>query len=192
MYPLVQESIYIIGGKYRKKKINFPDIPNLRPTTNRIRETLFNWLMHDIRGTTCLDAYAGSGALGLEAISRGASNLTLIENNADIYKGLKKTVATFSGENIEIIKADIETYLKNSAKVFDIVFLDPPFSQPFPENCVNLLANNNVMAQGGLLYVEYNSPVNLNPEIWQNLKVKRAGQVTYALYKKLVYCKILP
>lgn len=180
----MQESIYIIGGKYRKKKINFPDNPNLRPTTNRIRETLFNWLMHDIRGAACLDAYAGSGALGFEAISRGANSVTLVENDPHIHQGLKKTIATFKDENIELIKSDIETYLKNTFKQFNIVFLDPPFNKPFPKNCISQLENNKIILSGGLLYIEFNTEIELNQEIWQNIKTKQAGQVTYALYQK--------
>lgn len=186
----MQESIYIIGGKYRKKKINFPNTPNLRPTTNRIRETLFNWLMHDIRGAACLDAYAGSGALGLEAISRGANFVTLIENDMLVYQGLKKTITTFSNEPIKLIREDIEAYLKKTSEEFDIIFMDPPFSQPFPKLCIDFLANNEVLKTGGLMYIEYHSSLEINPKIWENIKTKRAGQVTYALYKKLNYSKI--
>ena len=188
----MQESIYIIGGKYRKKKINFPNTPNLRPTPNRIRETLFNWLMHDIRDAKCLDGYAGSGALGFEAISRGAKSITLIENEMLAYKGLQKTISSFSEENIELVKSDIESYLQNTSKTFDIIFFDPPFSKAFPMQCVTLIEKNGTMSEGGLLYIEYTSTIELNPEIWENIKVKRAGQVTYALYKKLEYSKIPP
>lgn len=186
----MQESIYIIGGKYRKKKINFPDTPNLRPTTNRIRETLFNWLMHDIRGAACLDAYAGSGALGLEAISRGANFVTLVEYDTIVYNSLKKTITTFTNEPIKLIREDIETYLTNTSEEFDIIFMDPPFSQPFPKKCMDFLAYNNVLKPGGLMYIEYHSSLDINMELWEKLKIKRAGQVTYALYKKLNYSKI--
>lgn len=188
----MQESIYIIGGKYRKKKINFPNTPHLRPTSNRTRETLFNWLMHDIRDTVCLDAYAGSGALGLEAISRGARYVALVENDIAVYQSLKKTIATFTNEPIKLFKSDIETYLKTSTDEFDIIFMDPPFSQPFPKHCLDYLANNKVLRIGGLIYIEYNCALEINPEVWENIKTKRAGQVTYSLYKKLNYCKILP
>ncbi len=183
----MQQTIYIIGGKYRRKKITFPDITNLRPTTNRIRETIFNWLMHDIRDAICLDGYAGSGALGFEAISRGARCVTLIENNLEVYQALKKSAATFNEENIELIKSDLEIYLSKTTKKFDIIFLDPPFNQPFPEKCISLITNNNILSPEGLLYIEYNSAIELNPKIWQNIKIKTTGQVTYALYKKLNY-----
>jgi len=186
----VQESIYIIGGKYRKKKITFPNTPNLRPTTNRIRETVFNWLMHDIRGAACLDAYAGSGALGLEAISRGASYVTFIENDIIAHQGLKKTIATFTNEPIMLVRENIEEYLKKTPEEFDIIFIDPPFSQPFPKQCIDYLAHNKVLKTGGLIYIEYNSSLEINPGSWENIKNKRAGQVTYALYKKLNYSKI--
>lgn len=181
----MQQSILIIGGKYRKKKINFPNLPDLRPTANRIRETLFNWLMHDIRDAECLDGYSGSGALGFEAISRGAQSVTLIENNFKIYQSLQKTAATFHNENIKLINDDFETFLQTTHKTFNIVFLDPPFGQPFPDNCLKLLENKPVLAPTGLLYIEYHTPIELNPDRWETLKIKRAGQVTYALYKKL-------
>lgn len=179
----MQESIYIIGGKYRKKKITFPNTPNLRPTSNRIRETLFNWLMHDIRGAECLDAYAGSGALGLEAISRGAQSVTLIESNDLVYTALKKTIASFGNKDIQICKSDIEMYLKTTSKVFDIVFIDPPFSEPFPYQCINFLINHSRLSPNGFMYVEYNKSLELDPKLWEIIKTKRAGQVYYALCK---------
>ena len=184
--PLVKQSIQIIGGKYRRKKINFPDIANLRPTASRIRETIFNWLMHDIRDATCLDGFAGSGALGFEAISRGAKSVTFVEKNPAINKALQKTALSFAEDDIKIINSDLEKFLKNTSTQFDIIFLDPPFNFPFPIACVNLLEKSNLLREDGLLYVEYKSDVDLNSACWQPLKSKSSGQINYALYRKVI------
>lgn len=182
----VKQTIQIIGGKYRKKKVNFPDIANLRPTASRIRETVFNWLMHDIRDAKCLDGFAGSGALGFEAISRGASELTLVEKETTIYKNLIKTAATFPDENIKVINTGLEKFLENNKTQFDVIFLDPPFNLPFPDKCISYLAEKQILTIDGYLYVEYKTQANLDPLIWDCIKHKSTGQISYSLYKKKV------
>lgn len=184
--PLVKQSIQIIGGKYRRKKINFPDIANLRPTASRIRETVFNWLMHDIRDSNCLDGFAGSGALGFEAISRGAKSVTLVEKNPTIHKSLQKTSTSFADDDIKVVNSELDKFLKTTNSQFDIIFLDPPFNFPFPTECVNLIEKNNLLPKNGLLYVEFKNDVLLNPDCWENLKSKSSGQISYALYKKVL------
>lgn len=183
---LVKQTVQIIGGKYRKKKIHFPDIADLRPTTNRIRETVFNWLMHDINGANCLDGFAGSGALGFEAISRGAATLTLVEKQPKIYKSLVNTATSFPNENIRVVNTELHKFLATNKSIFDIIFLDPPFNFPFPNQCLNYLIEKQTIAKHGLLYVEYKARVDLDPKIWECLKYKSIGQIIYSLYSKKV------
>ncbi|MFZ4077644.1 MAG: 16S rRNA (guanine(966)-N(2))-methyltransferase RsmD, partial [Legionellaceae bacterium] len=120
----MNESIRIIGGLYRGKKLTFAAQPSLRPTPNRIRETLFNWLMHDIRDADCLDAFAGSGALGFEAFSRGAKQVTLIEHDQPTYACLKKQAASFNTTQLTVLRADVCDFIKVTQQTFDIIFFD--------------------------------------------------------------------
>jgi 16S rRNA (guanine966-N2)-methyltransferase len=187
----LKESIQIIGGKYRGKKISFPRVDNLRPTPNRIKETLFNWLMHDIRNARCLDAFAGSGSLGIEAFSRGAANITFIEKDKNAFNNLKKICESFQSPDISVINADTSQYLnkqsQNDITTFDIIFMDPPFTKEFPTDCISYLSNTNILATNGLLYIEYGQEIDLDSTIWKRLKQKQAGQVVYALYKKISF-----
>lgn len=187
---LLEQVIRIIGGKYRGKKISFPNIANLRPTPNRVRETLFNWLMNDIRNARCLDAFAGSGALGIEALSRGAKSVTLIEKNPIIFQNLKKVCASLSNEVINLINDDANKYLTDIApkipEQFDIVFLDPPFKDSCPYACIDYLYNSDLLVNNGLLYLEFGQKITLDVNKWDLLKLKKSGQVIYTLYKKKV------
>lgn len=186
----MKQSIRIIGGQFRGKKISFPDQADLRPTPDRVRETLFNWLMHDIRGAKCLDAFAGSGALGLEAFSRGARHVTLIEFTASAYAQLKKTVLGFSSSQLTILQADTCEYLKRvllspEEEPFDIVFFDPPFNKPHLLEAIHDLISPKLLRSQGLLYLETPQEMALDPLLWKPLKTKRAGQIIYALYQKV-------
>ncbi len=182
-------SIQIIAGKYRGKKIYFPEIDNIRPTPNRIKETLFNWLMHDIDNSKCLDAYSGSGSLGLEAFSRGASSVTFIEQNPIAFKYLNDFCKTFKVDNLQVINTDVIKYIKKhlsvKAPMFDMVFMDPPFLMPFPNDFISALEDSQILKQNGLIYIEYKEPIMLNPSHWELLKLKQTGQVAYALYRKI-------
>ncbi|MDI9818682.1 MULTISPECIES: 16S rRNA (guanine(966)-N(2))-methyltransferase RsmD [unclassified Legionella] len=180
----MKQTVRIIGGRYRGKKISFPDIEGLRPTPDRVKETLFNWLMHEIRGANCLDAFAGSGALGFEAHSRGASHVVLIESSAKVYAHLKQTAALFNSPTINVIHGQAEDYFRNSKETFDIIFLDPPFAKNILPECLNLLAHSNLLVQGGLVYTESPDRLSLNPDCWKEKKFKQAGQVSYGLYEK--------
>ncbi len=186
----MKQTIRIIGGQFRGKKIGFPDQPDLRPTPDRVRETLFNWLMHDIRGAHCLDAFAGSGALGLEAFSRGASQVTLIEQSLATYTHLKKTCQQFNTSQLTIVQGDtchyMQQYIQQQRSPFDIIFLDPPFRKPhLLEACLASLANNTLLKPNGLLYLETPEAISLDNTLWKPLKLKSAGQITYALYQKV-------
>ena len=117
-------SVRIIGGLYRGKKIHVPELEGLRPTPNRVRETLFNWLMNDIRGARCLDAFAGSGALGLEAYSRGAAEVIFLESSHCAHGALQKNIALFKNPTLILKKTDALSYLESAKEPFDIIFLD--------------------------------------------------------------------
>ncbi len=180
----MNQSIRIIGGQFRGKKLSFPAIEGLRPTPNSVRETLFNWLMNTIHDARCLDAFAGSGALGFEAFSRGASNVVLLEQTPVVYAHLKKIVTTFNSPKLTLLNKDACVWMQQTKAQFDIILLDPPFTQNHLPDCITILENTPLLAPNGLLYIESPHPMALNPEIWEQLKLKKAGQVFYGLYKK--------
>lgn len=176
----------IIGGKWRGRRLNFTEIPGLRPTPDRVRETVFNWLMMDIQGAVCLDLFAGSGALGFEALSRGAKHVVLVDESRRVIEKLK--------ENAEILgaSADIDFYCLQMprflAKVtgfcFDIVFLDPPFHKGLLAPTCRVLEEFNCLAKNALIYIEEESELDLSdivPASWTILHSKRSGQVGYHL-----------
>lgn len=181
----MNQTIRIIGGKFRGKKLHFPIIEGLRPTPDRVRETVFNWLMHDIRDARCLDAFAGSGALGFEAHSRGAADVLLLEQNPNVYSNLLKIASSFSSPNLIVRKTDTCKFLQQTNESFDIVFLDPPFAKNYLPLCLEILSNSTLLKLDGLLYIESPHEVEIDPTIWQQIKLKRAGQIIYGLYKKL-------
>lgn len=181
----MKQVIQIIGGLYRGKKIQFPDIEGLRPTPNRVRETLFNWLMQPIKNARCLDAFAGSGALGLEAFSRGAAQVDFIEQSPVAHAQLHKILAQFNSPKLKLIKDDTLGYLNKPSAQFDLIFLDPPFEKNYIPPCLTAIIQNNFLAPDGLVYIESSHPVDIDEKIWETLKLKRAGQVHYGLIKKL-------
>lgn len=180
----MNQVIQIIGGLYRGKKIAFPDAEHLRPTPNRVRETLFNWLMHDIKNARCLDAFAGSGALGLEAFSRGAAKVTFVEQAPTVFAHLKKISKQFASSKLHIVKDDFLSYVSASADAFDIVFLDPPFSLNYIPQCLDAIFESKLLANEGLVYIEAPTTVVINEQQWLQIKSKKAGQVVYGLLKK--------
>ena len=181
----MRQTIRIIGGQFRGKKLHFPDIEGLRPTPDRVRETLFNWLMHDIRDAVCLDAFAGSGALGFEAHSRGAANVILLEQAPIAHANLVKLAASFQSSRLSVLNVDACSFLQQSKAEFDIIFLDPPFAKNYLPQCLALLAKSNLLKHGGLVYLESENPIAIDETIWQPIKLKKAGQVSYGLYKKI-------
>ncbi|KTD59998.1 16S rRNA (guanine(966)-N(2))-methyltransferase RsmD [Legionella shakespearei] len=181
----MKQIIRIIGGQYRGKKLSFPEVEGLRPTPDRVRETLFNWLMNDVRDARCLDAFAGSGALGLEAFSRGASQVVFIEQSPQAHANLQKMITQFNSPKLTLIKADTLNYLQQSTEQFDLIFLDPPFAQNYIPDCLDHIVKNKLLVQGGLVYIE--SPTLITPDEhqWRQIKLKQAGQVIYGLFEKL-------
>lgn len=178
-------TVRIIGGRYRGKLLTFPTTEGLRPTSDRIRETLFNWLMHDIHNARCLDAFAGSGALGFEAYSRGAAEVVLIESMPQVYRNLQQIATSFHTPHLQVIHTSAMDYLQQQRAEYDIVFIDPPFSQPQLFECIHLLEQRHTLVDAGLLYVESPQEIPLDSTLWQLLKLKKAGAVTYALYQKI-------
>ncbi len=170
----------MIGGKYRSRLIRVPARPGLRPTPDRVRETLFNWLGQDLDGLACLDLYAGSGALGFEAASRGAARVVLVEKDRAALAGLERSRAALGAGEVEIVGADAMAYLARPGDRFDVVFLDPPFRQNALPALLELVHSRlNVHAR---VYVESELPL---PVVlpWIELKRSKAGQVSYQLLR---------
>ncbi len=178
--------IRIIGGQHRGRKLHFPERPGLRPTPDRVRETLFNWLMQKVRGAKCLDLFAGSGALGFEALSRGAKHVTFVDSDKQVITYLKQVLQQFKLTNANVITADASVSLGLSLAPYDIVFLDPPFHKAMIAEVCHWLAIEKIVTQGGLIYIECESTLNLDDlkVEWTLLKQKQAGQVLYSLWQK--------
>ncbi len=176
-------TLRIIGGKWRGRKITFLPDSSLRPTGDRIRETLFNWLMHDIRGANCLDLFAGSGILSMEALSRGAAHVTLIENNPESSSRIQHNLDALGTEPSQIknVRTDAISWLSTCTDAFDIVFLDPPFSGGLLPSILKQLATRPIA--GKFVYIE--SPEALLakdlPDHWRLHRQKRAAAVHFSL-----------
>jgi len=176
--------IRIIGGAHRGRKLRFPTVAGLRPTADRVRETLFNWLQPRLPGARCLDLFAGSGALGLEAASRGAAEVLLLERSPPVVEQLHENVALLGLDRVQVVQADTLTWLKGDARPFDILFLDPPFTDGLLGESCRLLQTGGWLAAGARIYLEMDVRTAL-PELpgeWTRLKEKRAGQVCYYLF----------
>lgn len=180
---ILKQEIRIIGGLYRGKKITFPNSEGLRPTADRVKETLFNWLMHDIKEARCLDAFAGSGALGFEAFSRGAACVDLIEQSPLVYKHLHQIISQFNTPKLQLVNADSLVYLQQTKKQYDVIFLDPPFAQDYIPRCLASIIRQQVLVKGGLIYIESPHILTLDNQQWELMKLKKAGQVFYGLYQ---------
>jgi 16S rRNA (guanine966-N2)-methyltransferase len=179
---MYNNNVRIIGGKFRGKKLNFPSHKVLRPTPNLLRETLFNWLMLDINGARCLDLFAGSGALGFEALSRGADFTVFVDNDLAAVKALTHNALSFDAVSYHIMQMDALRYLNLATAKFDIIFLDPPFANlDGYYACLDLILQKNVLLSGGLLYLEANSTLELSKP-WQLLKIKKQSKVYGHLY----------
>ena len=180
----MKQTIRIIGGLYRGKKILFPESEGLRPTSDRVRETLFNWLMQDIRGARCLDAFAGSGALGLEAFSRGASQVDFLEQSPMVYNHLNKIINSFNSPIMHALKTNALDYLKRHQSPYDIIFLDPPFTLSLIPQCLQIINESNLLEEDGLVYLESPNIQDFENSSWKQIKLKQAGQVFYGLLRK--------
>ena len=175
----------IIGGKWRGRKLRFPPSAAIRPTPDRVRETLFNWLGARIEGARCLDLFAGSGALGLEALSRGAAEVRFVETDVRAVSALRERLTEWQAQGASVVHADALRYLEGTAHPCEVVFLDPPFDSALLAQAAALLVAREWLVPGALIYVECAARAALPPlpSGWQPLKAKRAGEVGYYLYR---------
>ena len=181
-------TLRIIGGEWRSRKLPFVDAPGLRPTPDRIRETLFNWLQSEIHGATCLDMFAGSGSLGFEALSRGAKDVLFVEKNATCAKQLNENLTLLNAE-ARVLQSDALNFLnqlEEPKQAFDIVFLDPPYRQRLIEKSITYLNIEKLIDSNTLIYLEHESDEKYN---WDDfnltlLKQAKAGQVHSFLLEK--------
>lgn len=176
--------VRIVGGTHRGRRLSFPDSEGLRPTSDRTRETLFNWLQMQLPGARCLDLFAGSGALGFEAASRGAAEVTLLERSPRVARHLQDTSHLLGFENVTLHCVDALAWLEQTGSAYDIVFLDPPFADDLLTACCRSLEAGGWLAATSRIYLEWDlhGPAPALPSGWVRLKEKRAGQVAYALY----------
>ncbi|MBC8652516.1 16S rRNA (guanine(966)-N(2))-methyltransferase [Providencia vermicola] len=176
--------IRIIGGKWRSRKLPVRDSEGLRPTTDRIKETLFNWLMPVIRDARCLDCFAGSGALGFEALSRFAQTVTFIELDKQNAQLLAENKTRLQADNASVVNNNTLNILNQSGVPFDVVFIDPPFRKGLLNETIQLLEKNQWLAEESWVYIESEaeSPLTDIPANWQLHREKIAGQVAYRLF----------
>ena len=171
----------IIGGRWRGRRLTVPDLPGLRPSPDRVRETLFNWLAASVDGSRCLDLFAGTGALGLEAASRGAAAVTLVENSPRAAAALRQHAQILDPGVVEVVTADASVWLQGPAHAFDIVFLDPPFGQGLLPRCCELLSGHGWLAPNAYVYTETELDELDLPEGWRRVRSGQAGSVRYHL-----------
>lgn len=176
----------IIGGEWRSRQVVFDDAPGLRPTPSRVRETLFNWLQTDVANSRCLDLYAGSGALGFEAASRGAKRVVQVESNPKACRKLKENIAVLQAKQMEVVSLDVARFLQAQPESFDLVFLDPPFGQDRVMPTCQQLERLGWLSSYAKIYVEAERNLTLvdMPANWRLLKNKAAGEVGYYLFQR--------
>jgi 16S rRNA (guanine(966)-N(2))-methyltransferase RsmD len=175
-----QNKVRIGGGTWRSRLLRFPDALALRPTPDRVRQTLFNWLGQELTGMVCLDLFAGSGALGFEALSRGAATVVMVENNPAVYRTLTDNARLLGAERAQIQRGDAASFLAQDCRRFDVVFLDPPYGQGWLDKLLPQLAAH--LAEDGVVYAEAESRL-VDRDGWQVIKYGKAGNVHYHLLK---------
>ncbi|WMN59082.1 16S rRNA (guanine(966)-N(2))-methyltransferase RsmD [Pseudoalteromonas xiamenensis] len=181
--------IRIIGGKYRGRKLPVKDVEGLRPTTDRVKETLFNWLMQDIRDATVLDCFAGSGGLGFEALSRFAATVTFIERDKSAAQQIEANMAAIKTTNARVIQSDVLTTTQTQAtQQYDLVFVDPPFRKALAATICTQLETNGWLAKEAIIYIEVEQELELNvPENWRLYKEKRRAKWPIACFYESNY-----
>jgi len=177
--------IRIIGGRLRNSRLDVPDLPGLRPTSERVRETLFNWLAPVISGVRGLDLCAGTGALGIEALSRGAAGVQFVERDAKAAQALRDNLARLKADGAQVSATDAQAYLQGPAQPFGLVFLDPPFSAQLWSPLAQRLEQGGWLTPAAWIYVESPRQAALElPANWTPHREGTAGEVRYALYRR--------
>jgi 16S rRNA (guanine966-N2)-methyltransferase len=171
-------TVRIIGGLWRSRIIEFPDAEDLRPTPDRVRETLFNWLGRDLTGMACLDLFAGSGALGFEALSRGAASVVMIEKNPAALRALRDNARKLDATGLTVVRGDALEFVRSARSRFDVVFVDPPYRLGMQVAALGLVRG--LLAEGGRVYVESDA-VFEPPRGWAIFRRARAGNVHFHL-----------
>ena len=188
---LKTSTLRIIGGQWRGRKLHFTEVPGLRPTGDRIRETLFNWLTSTITNARCLDLFAGTGSLGLECLSRGAMQVWLLEKNTHAASMLARNLKLLDAENVQLLKTDSINWLRHQAtdtipaESIDIVFIDPPFADQLWQPAIEGLEAANILASNAYIYIEtpHRQTISVSSN-WALIHKKIAGQVCYRLYRR--------
>jgi 16S rRNA (guanine966-N2)-methyltransferase len=171
-------TVRIIGGLWRSRIIEFPDAEDLRPTPDRVRETLFNWLGRDLTGMACLDLFAGSGALGFEALSRGAAAVVMIEKNPAALRALRDNARKLDATGLTVVRGDALEFVRSARSRFDVVFVDPPYRLGM--QVAALAPLRGLLAAGGRVYVEGDAAFE-PPRGWAVFRRARAGNVHFHL-----------
>ncbi len=181
----MKSKLRIIGGQWRSRQLIFEDTPGLRPTPARVKETLFNWLQQDVVASDCLDLFAGSGALGFEAASRGAGSVLMVENSQLACQQIHENIQKLDATQVAIQRSDVFRFLAGDAVAYDLVFLDPPFGKGLVHQVCHWLQDKGWLMPEAKVYVEVESGLQLNdlPENWECVKEKKAGEVKYCLFK---------
>lgn len=175
-------TVRIVGGEWRRRLLRFPDSEGLRPTPDRVRETLFNWLGQDLDGQTCLDLFAGSGALGFEAASRGAARVVMVEQAPRVLAALRENVQLLhAGDRVEIVRGDALQYSVSTQAGFDLVLLDPPYNKGWIDKLAPRLPR--LLNEDGALYVEAEYGIDTLGD-WRTVRRGKAGEVHYHLLRR--------
>jgi 16S rRNA (guanine966-N2)-methyltransferase len=183
-------SLRVIGGKWRSRKLTFPAAPGLRPTADRIRETLFNWLQNDVDLASCLDLFAGSGACGIEALSRGAARSVFVESNAAATRAIQDSLQALDCKQGTVVRRDVLDWLRSRPPEyqggFDLVFIDPPYATDLQLDTAIQLENSGVLKARARIYIESDKELDLQafPATWENVRHKKAGIVHYYLFNR--------
>jgi len=178
--------VRIIGGQWRGRRLAVPAAGGLRPTPDRVRETLFNWLQPVIEGARCLDLFAGTGVLGLEALSRGAAEAVLVEADGQAVAGLRDNAQRLGASDAHIVQADVLSWLGGTPSAFHVVFLDPPYRRDLLAPCCARLEQGGWLVPGAYIYLEAEAELGVPvvPQGWSVVRSKRAGQVGYHLARR--------
>ncbi|CAG18591.1 16S rRNA (guanine(966)-N(2))-methyltransferase RsmD [Photobacterium profundum] len=178
--------VRIISGQWRGRKLPVHDVDGLRPTTDRVKETVFNWLAQDIYQAKCLDLFTGSGGLSFEALSRGAESITMLELDKKAANQLQQNLTTVGATNANVLNTDSLKYLAQTGTPHDLVFIDPPFRKDLIQNIIVLLEANNWLTPHAMIYIEAEKELGeiVTPSHWRLHREKIAGQVCYRLFER--------